>query len=68
MPSDKPHFKITTIRDRDGDKITSTIDLMDGPEMRMRMNNMVIDLQQEHLEEVLNGLGFYRKNKPEEVN
>lgn len=58
--SDKPHFKITTIRQLD--KIVTTIDLMDGPTLRRRMERKVIDLQQDHLDEVLNSLGYYRND------
>jgi len=66
MPSDNPHFRISTVRDRDGDRIITTIDLMDGPTMRRRMEQTIIDLQQDHLEEILNGMGYFR-TKTEEV-
>ena len=64
MSSDKPHFKIDTVRDRDGDRIITTINLMDGPTLRRRMERKVIDLQQEHLDELLNSMGYYKKDAP----
>ena len=61
-PLDKNKLKFRVITTRTPTRIITTIDLFGGEKMLKRISAKVVDLQQDHLDEVLNSLGYFKKD------
>ena len=65
-PQDDMKLNYRVVTSREGNKITTTVDLFGGATRLNRMSDVVVDLQQDHLEEALNCLGYFHKDNPPE--